>query len=301
MSVLTDILQRTRRDLIIRKSQISVGELQRQVKDAPPVRSLRKALKSARFSIIAEIKRRSPSAGEMSQTNYDRAVAAYTKSPVVSALSVLTDEPFFGGSLAILKSIRRRWNKPILRKDFIIDEYQIWEARAAGADAILLMAAIHDGNKSRLHALFQQANELGLQCLMEIGMSHIPADEQRDMIPEEADIWGINSRQFDSPGFVMKHQVSKIWSPLRSIGPDVSITPSRHSDLRDLIPSGKLAVAESGMLHAEDLWPVMDRDYRAALIGTAFLRGPAPVDQTLTAFGGVINAARQNGLARAHG
>ena len=300
MSVLTDILKRTVSDLKIAKARRPLSELQKMAKDAPPVRSLKKALRAARFSIIGEIKERSPSAGEMSSESVQKALAVYNQSRAISAVSILTDAPYFGGSLERLWQARRRLAKPILRKDFIIDEYQLWEARAFGADAVLLMASVHADSRQKLHDLYHAASGLGLQCLMEIGMSHIPAEEQAAMVPPEAPIWGINSRKFDSTRFQVNHQLGNVFgSGVRSIGPDYSVNPDRHSEMRQLIPAGKIAVAESGITDPSELQNLVDHDYDAALIGTAFLRPPGKIAQIVGEFAEAIKSLDRT-ASRAH-
>ena len=199
MSVLDRILEQTRTDVRLRSEVHPLEKLKDMASAAPRVRNLRAALLRDGFSLIAEIKRRSPSAGNMSPENVERAISTYNSSPAVSAISVLTDEPFFGGSVRRLQRLRERTTKPILRKDFILDEYQVWEARAYGADAILLMTAVHHKDPTRLADLFGLATELGMQCLVEIGMmGQVDPELQAKMVPAAAEIWGVNSRRFDS-------------------------------------------------------------------------------------------------------
>jgi len=127
------------------------------------VRPFRAALGQG-FGIIAEVKRRSPSAGEMRQQNFDRAPAAYAKSPIVRAVSVLTNSTHFGMRITALRRIRKLVPQPILRKDFLFTEYQIYEARAFGADAVLLMANVL--GRDQMRRLFILARELGMDVLL---------------------------------------------------------------------------------------------------------------------------------------
>jgi indole-3-glycerol phosphate synthase len=235
------------------------------------------ALNGAAFSVIAEVKRRSPSAGNMDPGNLDRALDAYLACPSVSAISILTDVDHFGGSIEDLAKARVRSHKPLLRKDFIFDEYQVWEARAFGADAILLMAGLHD-DPGRLRVLFDLARSLGMDVLFEIGMSILPVADQVKVIPQDAAIWGINSRQFASSRFAIRAHAGRL------IGKDLITNLSRHRDLFDLIPQGKLAVAESGIESPNDLSALAKLGYRAALIGTALLKKGAKLETTLGAF-----------------
>jgi len=277
MSLLSDILRRTRADLVERRSRLALSELRRRAEDMPPPKSLKDAL-SKGFSIIGEIKRRSPSAGDMNSRNVADALGVYNDSPIITAISVLTDEPFFGGSLERLWQVRKATSKPILRKDFIIDEYQVYEARAFGADAILLMGAVHEEYPNRLKDLYELAKSLGLQALVEIGMSQAGPQKQAAIVPRDADIWGINSRQFHSSRLKLRMRASKL------LGQDFMTSASRHRQLRDLIPPGKIAVAESGIHQPREIDALVRLGYNAALIGTAFLKGPRTVADVLVAF-----------------
>src|SRR5437870_4401139 len=131
---LAQILGDTEQEIAAAKKARGIGELKRKLSDAPPVRSFRSALGKG-FGIIAELKRRSPSAGDMPQKNFEDAPAAYAKSQIVRAVSVLTNSTHFGMGISELPRIRELVPLPVLRKDFLIEEYQLYEARAFGADA----------------------------------------------------------------------------------------------------------------------------------------------------------------------
>ena len=151
---------------------------------------------AASFGLIAEIKERSPSVGPMRAENVTDAPDAYDESPIVAALSVLTNAHHFGMDIERLAAIRSRVTKPVLRKDFMIDEYQVREARAFGADAILLMANVLDA--PRLAGFHDLARELGMEVLFEVH-----TEEEIALLPTDARIVGINSRKFKSTtGFV---------------------------------------------------------------------------------------------------
>jgi len=277
MSLLSDILRRTRSDLVERRSHLPLSELQRRAEDMPPPKSLKDAL-SKRFSIIGEIKRRSPSTGDMNSRNVADALDVYNDSPIITAISVLTDEPFFGGSLERLWQVRKATSKPILRKDFIVDEYQVWEARAFGADAILLMGAVHEEQPSRLKDLYELAKSLGLQALVEIGTNQAGPKKQAAIVPRDAEIWGINSRKFPGSPLKLRIRASKL------LGQDFTTSSNRHRQLRRLIPPGKIAVAESGIEQPREIDALVHLGYNAALIGTAFLKGPRRVADVVAAF-----------------
>src|SRR6266496_5701858 len=141
MAFLDEIVERKRNEIAAAKKLRDLDTLKRMVADAPPLRSFSNALSNG-FGLIAEIKRRSPSGGEMRRENVERAPDAYAKSPVVKCVSVLTNSTDFGMSIDDLPKMKAQIPKPILRKDFILEEYQVYEARAFGADALLLMANV---------------------------------------------------------------------------------------------------------------------------------------------------------------
>ena len=253
-----------------REARVPYRELERMASDAPPVRSLAVALSSS-FSVIAEHKRRSPSAGTMNPGNVARCLGVYSRTQWISAISVLTELDNFSGELDDLVAARAACpSKPVLRKDFITTEYQILEARAYGADAVLLMAAIHP-DPSRLLSLFEFARDLRMDALLEIGMGGMSPQAMRGMIPEEASIWGINARTFDGSRLGLRMALSRTLAAVTSR--DFRTETGRHGELRSLIPPGKIAVAESGIVTADELGSARDTGYDAALIGTAFLKG----------------------------
>src|SRR5262245_21348888 len=137
-TILDEILVDARKALAEAQQRLSLAELKKRIQDAPEVRSFKTALQRS-FGLIGELKERSPSHGPMRRQNVDDAVQAYERSGIVRAISVLTNSTYFGMNMERLASVRARGTKPVLRKDFIFDEYQVYEARAFGADAILLM------------------------------------------------------------------------------------------------------------------------------------------------------------------
>jgi indole-3-glycerol phosphate synthase len=262
MSIIHDIVRASRKRLDERKRLVALDEVRSRARDAPRAAlGFREALEAKPFSLIAEIKPRSPSGGAMDASNVEEALAVYDATPSVSAISILTDVDYFDSSPERLAQARPRTTKPLLRKDFIVDQYQVWEARACGADAILVMAGLHAENPARALDLFDLARELRMDVLFELGMHG--EDESRVTLPDAA-VWGINSRQF---------QTSKL-----------RIDSSSHAGLRGLIPPGKLAIAESGITEPKDLRPLFELKYRAALVGTAFLQRGARVAEVVRAF-----------------
>jgi indole-3-glycerol phosphate synthase len=275
MSFFDQILQSTAREIAVAEKQRSVAELKRMIPDAPPLTSFRSALRSG-FGIIAELKRRSPSAGEMRPENFENAPLAYAKSPIVKAVSVLTNATHFGMGIDELTRIRPLVRKPVLRKEFILKEYQVYEARAFGADAILLMANVLDAQA--LSRLFDLARELGIDVLFEV---HERAEIEK--IPSGAQIYGVNSRKF-------KH--ADRWRPAKSMletDPGAShkaADPSVDLQIFSLIenlPRNAIKVAESGVKPAQADW-VRQQGYDSILIGTSLLKDPAGIESALSQF-----------------
>ena len=267
MSVLGTIVESTRARIAERRRVRPIEELTARLRDAPEPRSLHDAIAKG-FGVIAEHKRRSPSGGASDPENLSRAYAAYAEAPWVVAVSVLTDEPYFDGSIDDLGVARERVKKPVLRKDFIVDDYQVVEARAFGADAILLMASVLVDEPATLRRLYEHARALGMDVLVELGMTERPIESLVSVVPPEARIWGVNARQFAKRGAPSAAAQSTSFAP----GEKHDLTDvAAHREHRKLVPAGKLAVAESGIHHAAELAAARDAGYDAALIGTAFL------------------------------
>jgi indole-3-glycerol phosphate synthase len=289
MSQLLDtILKATRARIQERKVALPLGELERRARETPLPRSFAGALRARPFSVVAEHKRRSPSGGSMLAGNVDRCLGVYSALPWVSALSVLTDGDHFDGSLDDLARARALGGeRPILRKDFIVDEYQVHEARAFGADASLLMTAVHARSPETFRRLFRLATELGLECLIEIGLGDGDPKDLVAMVPEEAVLWGVNARAFVGSRELREQSRAS----LEGGGRDLLTSLDRHDELLPLVPKGALAVAESGLRTAEELRATAAKGYRAALIGTAFLKGPNSVEDVASELGGAFEPA----------
>ena len=164
-TILDTILEDVRDGVAAAKLRRTGADLRSMCADAAPPRDFHAAL-AASFGLIAEIKERSPSVGPMREENVREAAAAYAGSPLVRAVSVLTNQRYFGMGIERLAAIRQQVPHPVLRKDFFVDEYQVREARAFGADAILLMANVLD--ESRLRGFYDLARELGMEALFEV-------------------------------------------------------------------------------------------------------------------------------------
>ena len=253
-NVLARILQSTRAEVERRKQEVPLAELaalgDRRAPPAPqaPRASLREALRAPGIGVIAEFKRRSPSAGPLrAAADAGELARAYERGGAV-ALSVLTEGPHFEGSLQDLREARASSGLPILRKDFVIDPYQLHEARAAGADAVLLIvAALSPSELAQLHA---EAGALGLDALVEV---HDQA-ELALALDAGADLLGINNRD------------------LR----DFSVDVARTSQLIDEVPGEVTVVSESGIATAAQLAALEQRGVHAVLVGESLMRAPDP-------------------------
>jgi indole-3-glycerol phosphate synthase len=225
----------------------AAAELRAAAESAAPPRDFNSALRRpGEVALIAEIKRRSPSAGWIREDLSAAEAAAAYASAGAAALSVLTDTDYFGGGLDDLQSARAAVSLPVLRKDFMIDPVQLWEARAAGADAVLLIVRILDD--AQLKELGALAEELGMGVLVEV---HTAAELER-ALRADASIIGINSRDLDT-----------FHTDL-----NVAIT------LAATIPAGRLVVAESGIRTASDLELVGRAGASAVLVGESLMRQP---------------------------
>jgi indole-3-glycerol phosphate synthase len=253
-SVLAQILRRTRVELERRKRELPERTLQDRVLEARSAGDgrgrgrLREALKQPGIAVIAEFKRRSPSAGTLREdADVSAVVRAYERGGA-AAVSVLTDGPSFAGSLEDLRLARRACQLPILRKDFIIDPYQLHEARAAEADAVLLIvAALRDDEIASLHLA---ARELGLDALVEV---HDQAELGR-ALEAGAEVIGINNRD------------------LR----DFTVDVQRTSQLIGEVPAGTIVVSESGITSAQQLRALEQQGADAVLVGESLMRAPDP-------------------------
>jgi indole-3-glycerol phosphate synthase len=220
-------------------------DLEGRLKNAPAVRDFKAALEqSAEIQIIAEVKKASPSAG-MLRADFDPVAIARTyEKHGAAGISVLTDEAFFQGCLKYLSEIRRSIQTPLLRKDFILDRYQLLEARLAGADAVLLIAEILD--EDQLPYLLKEAGKLGLQALVEL----YDADNLSRVVDSGARLIGINNRD------------------LRTF-----VTRLEHTmELAARVPADCCLVSESGIRDRQDILRLDQAGVRAVLIGETFMR-----------------------------
>ncbi len=273
MTILERILPDVRRELDEAHAAVPLEEVKQQAAAAPPPRDFAGALTAHGFGLIAEIKQRSPSMGDMKEENVSSAAAAYEHSPLVRAISVLTNQTHFGMGLGDLRRIAAASSKPVLRKDFILDPYQIYAARAAGADAVLLMANVLSA--AQMAELHEVVLELGMETLVEVH-----EENEIDALPATARIVGINSRKFKSrEGFVAAGQSSE---------EDFTLDFAAF-ELAESLPAGCVRVAESGVT-PQSVTPLA-RHFDAALVGTSLLRDPRGVEASLQDFADALAVA----------
>jgi indole-3-glycerol phosphate synthase len=272
-SVLKDIVGRAQLEMAAARERQPLSELQRAARDAEPTRGFHDALVKAGFSMIAEVKRRSPSGGEMRHQDYLTAGRLYDESPAVSAISVLTNESDFGMKIGALSEVRRITRKPLLRKDFIFDEYQIYQARVYGADAILLMANLL--TREGMHGLSRLAFDLGMDVLFE---AHDPEEVRK--FPADARLCGINSRKFVTGAFAARSSGGE--SSGGASKSDFS-TNARQFELIECLPAKCVKVAESG-LAPEGVAQVRRLGFDSILVGATLLMAPQGVAATLRSF-----------------
>ena len=263
--ILRTILARKREEVAERKARIPLAELRARHADAPPARgfaaAVRRRVAAGQPTVIAEIKKASPSKGLIRADFDPAAIARSYESGGATCLSVLTDVDFFQGSDAYLREAREACTLPVLRKDFTVDVYQVHEARAIGADAILLIAAALDNAVLvNLHAL---AIECGLDVLVEV---HNPVDLQRALMltnPPRTLI-GINNRD------------------LRTFETSIDTTLS----LKEAVPHDRLLVTESGIATRDDVARLRAAGVNAFLVGETFMRAAEPGAELAKLFAG---------------
>lgn len=249
MSILSTIVKHKKKEVESSKELIPISELEKMASfERAPLRLKDFLISHEKSGIIAEFKRKSPSKGIINNTSKVEDVTTGYASNRASALSVLTDFIFFGGSVDDLQKARAVNDIPILRKEFIIDEYQVYEAKAIGADAILLIASIL--NKKQAITLAKKAHELSLQVLMEIH-----EEEELEQLNEYLDIVGVNNRNLKTFEVDLQHSV----------------------EMAKKIPEDFIKVSESGISSVHDIKYLKNHGFSGFLIGENFMKNDDPV------------------------
>ena len=246
MSVLASIIEGVREDLAARR--LPMGQLQEALETAPAVRDCLPFLVSSEVSVIAEVKRSSPSKGALASIGDPAGLAATYEEAGAQVVSVLTEQRRFGGSLADLDAVRKAIDLPILRKDFMVDEYQFYEARAHGADVVLLIVAAL--SKNQLEDYFHLSTELGMRSLIEVHTN----DELERALDISPEIIGVNSRNLKT----------------------LEVDSRAFAELIPQIPSSIARVAESGISTREDVVFAQECGATAILVGEALVRSESP-------------------------
>ena len=248
MSVLDEIVVGVREDLARRRASVSEVDLSAALADVDPVRDPMPHLRGVGSSVIAEIKRRSPSKGDLAAITDPAELARHYVDGGAAAISVLTEERRFGGHLDDLRAVRAAVDVPLLRKDFMVEPYQVLEARAAGADLVLLIvAALDDDTLRRLHDL---ARELGMAVLVE---AHDEPETER-AVALGAELVGVNARNLKT----------------------LAVDDATFGRLAPLVPEDRVLVAESGISGRADVQRFVAEGARAVLVGEALVKDGDP-------------------------
>lgn len=267
MTVLDDIIVGVREDLETRRAALPLEELKQRAAAQAPALDALAALRGAEagsVEIISEVKRSSPSKGALSDIPDPAELAAAYQAGGAAAISVLTEERRFKGTLADLDAVRVAVSIPVLRKDFTVDEYQIWEARAHGADLVLLIVAALDDDT--LRRFLDLTHELGMNALVE---THTPEEIER-AVAVGARIIGVNVRNLKT----------------------LEVDNANFSKLAPLLPADAIIVAESGVASPEDVANYASHGAKAVLVGEALVKSGTPTE-TLRDFRAAGAQARQ--------
>jgi indole-3-glycerol phosphate synthase len=248
MGMIEELVESARAGVEQRRAEVPLEQLEQRLGERPEQRPFGEALVRPGLSLIAEFKRRSPSAGEIRAGATPDEIARAYEEGGAAALSVLTDAAHFGGSLEDLQAARNACELPLLQKDFTVDHYQLYEAALAGADAVLLIvAALDQDDLARLH---DEARGLDLDCIVEVHNE----EELEAALAVDAQILGINNRDLD----------------------DFSVDLRRTFELMPDVPAGKTVVSESGISDRATLEELDRVGVDAVLIGEALMRAEDP-------------------------
>lgn len=258
--ILIEILQRKAEENSERSLKVSMDELAERAKKAPAprgfIQSMRNKIAAGDAAVIAEIKKASPSKGVMRENFVPAEIAKSYAKHGAACLSILTDEDYFQGCTDYLIEARAACDLPVIRKDFIIDPYQVLEARAMGADCILLIVAALDDDS--LHGLLAQANQLGMDVLMEVH----DEEEMRRALETSCELIGVNNRN------------------LRTFETSLDTTLR----MLPMVPDDRLLVTESGIHTADDVSLMRENQVNAFLVGEAFMKVDEPGEKLAELF-----------------
>lgn len=250
MNILERIVENKRKEIEKARQEIPVSQLETKPFFSRNTISIKSALRQAeKPAIISEFKRKSPSKGIINAGVTPEEVTKGYSAAGAAGLSVLTDQDFFGGNFGDFLAARAaNPHIPMLRKDFMVDEYQLWEAKAIGADLVLLIAACL--TPGEVQQLSQKAHELGMEVLLEVHNR----EELEQTLCETVDIVGVNNRN-------LKNFVTSV---------EVSL------ELAEMIPDSFVKISESGLKDAETIWQLYDAGYKGFLIGETFMKTEDP-------------------------
>ncbi|MCI2239080.1 indole-3-glycerol phosphate synthase TrpC [Paenibacillus sp. TRM 82003] len=253
MTVLDDILAGVREDLAQRQARTSLAELKERAHRQVPAKDAAALLRprdseQRGVKVIAEVKRASPSKGALAQIPDPAELARQYEAGGATVISVLTEQRRFGGSLADLRAVRCAVDVPVLRKDFVVGSYQLWEARAFGADVVLLIVAALE--QEALVSLVERTHSLGMTALVEVHT----AEEVERAVAADARVVGVNNRDLKT----------------------LQVNNSTFAELAPLIPAGVVKVAESGVQSPHDVVEFARAGADAVLVGETLVRGDDP-------------------------
>jgi len=253
MTILEQIVADKRLEVAARKQAVPLEHLKKQCSDLLPCKSLKQALKESSTGIISEFKRKSPSKGYIHENaDVEQVVQAYQKAGCCG-VSVLTDFDYFGGTIGDFKKARTVLTCPVLRKDFMIDPYQIYEAKILGADVILLIAACLSLDEA--YDLGELAHELGMEVLLEVHN-----EEELEYISRFTDMVGVNNRN------------------LKTFKTDIQTS----FDLASKITGNVVRISESGLKDAETVKALRKAGYQGFLMGETFMKTAQPGEALAT-------------------
>lgn len=247
MNYLERIIEHKRAEVALKKTKLKRIDLEDSIYFKRPIRSLKESILKKDFGVIAEIKRKSPSKGIINANLNTVETAIQYEKFGAAGISVLTDKHFFGGSNDDLMFVRDSVQLPVLRKDFIIDEYQVFEAKSIGADCILLISEVLD--KSHLHELALIARSLGMEVLLEIH-----SEKELSKLNNEISLLGVNNRNLETQ--------------------EVSLLNSRN--IFPYLPKDLPLISESGIQSTSELQEIYEIGFNGALIGTSIVQNENP-------------------------